>query len=280
MASVEITRTTALFPSAVFVQWDLVTDETGEHTVDVFRAGSPEGPWQSVVTALVNAYHFLDDNFNVPGAESTEDHHEGLNLFSLSRDVYYKVEVYPPSGSTNKFVCAPVSIEPGLDTRTRLFKRKILRDEATAFRRLNGVPIAVLKRKHWGTLCRQCYDHVTHEATLEHCRICYGTGYEGGYWTPVYIRGRRTPGPVQTQVTAHGESDTKNVNFIILDYPHIAHKDILIDLRRNDRYIVEMVTTTELKGVVVHQTASASLLSRSSVEYVPLVDPATVPPLY
>jgi hypothetical protein len=81
-------------------------------------------------------------------------------------------------------------------------------------------------------------------------------------------------------MTAHGESDTKRVTFTVLDYPHIEKEDLLIDLRRNDRYIVEMVTPTELKGVVVHQSVTASLIARDAVEYKLLVDPANTPALY
>lgn len=280
MGNVDITRTTALFPSAVFLQWDITTSEPGDHLVDVYRAGAPTGPWQQLASSLVNAYHFLDAKFNLPGASNPALPHEGLNLFALSREVYYQVAVTPPSGSANRFLSIPTLVEPGLDTRTRLFKRKILRDEATAFQRLNGVPLIVLKRRHWGTLCTRCYDPVTHESVLEHCPQCFGTTFDGGYWAPVSVRGRKTPAPVQTQITAHGESDTKVVNFIVLDYPHIEYKDVVVDLRHNDRYEVQMVTPTELRGVTVHQTLTASLLARNCVQYAVPVDPVTTPPLY
>ena len=280
LASVAITRTTALFPSAVFIQWDIARDEDGEHTVDIFRSGSPTGPWQEVSLALVDAYHVLDDKFNLPPPPGQNDLHTGLNLLSLSRDIYYYVSVTPPSGMSNRFQSSPVAVEPGLDRRTRLFKRKILRDESTAFRRLNGVPIGVLKRRHWGKICRECYDEVNREATREHCPFCLGTSFEGGYWNPVYIRGRKSPAPVQTQISAHGNSEVKVVTFTVLDYPHLEKKDVLVDLRHNDRYEVQMVVPTELMGVIVHQAVTASLLSRSSVEYTVLVDPANTPSLY
>lgn len=277
---VEITRTTALYPSAVFIQWDFVPEESGTYLVDVFRSGGPQGPWQILASSLADAFHFVDDKFNLPPPELPTDVHEGLNFFSLARTVYYMVTVTPPSGSANAFSSAPTVIEPGLDMRTRLFKRKILRDESVAFRNLNGVPIAALKRRHWGTRCRDCYDEGLREGTMEHCRTCYGTTFEGGYWTPIIIRGRRSPAPVQQQMSAHGDSDLRSVVFVVLDYPQLEKKDILIDLRRNERYIIEMVSPTELKGVTVHQTIHASHVTRSAVEYNVPVDPNTTPPLY
>ncbi len=280
MGTVTITRTTPLFPSAVFVQWDVVPgeDAVGEFLVDVDRSGSPDGPWEALGIALRDAYSYLDEYFNLPPGENPGAEHAGLNFFSLSRDVYYRVTVTPDTGDA--FVSDPTPIEPGLDRRTRLLKRKMLRDASIGFRKLNGIPIAVLKRKHWGPRCTYCYDATLREATIEHCPVCFGTAFEGGYWAPVIISGRRTPAPVQTQLTAHGDSDVKVLSFIILDYPHLEHKDVLVDLRRNDRYRVEVVTSTELRGVAVHQTISASELGRNSVEYSIHVDPNAVPPLY
>lgn len=274
MSLVTIVRSTALYPSAVFLQWNVQSDESGDFWVDVFRAGGPDGPWETLASGLREAYNFVDADFNKPSGG------ESVNLFSLSRDVYYKVTVTPPSGSANAFSSDPTPIEPGLDKRTRLLKRKLLRDLAVGFKRLNGVPFAVLKRRRWGPRCPDCFDETLHEAAIEHCKTCFGTSFEGGYWAPTQIRGRREVAPVQTNLTSHGESDVKIADFIILDYPHLEYKDIVVDLRRNERYEVQRVTPTELKGVPVHQKLVASLLGHSSIEYFVRVDPHTTPPLY
>jgi hypothetical protein len=280
LPSVEITRTTALYPTAVFLQWNIFPEESGTHLVDVDRAGAPNGPWEPIAQSLANAYQYLDAHFNLPPPPRPNDIREGLQFFSLARDVYYRVTVTPPSGSTNAFSSAPTPVEPGLDRPNRMLKRKILYDETIALKRLNGIPIVALKRRHWGTRCRDCYDPSLREGTMEHCRTCFGTTFEGGYWSPVLIRGRRSPAPVQTQMSPEGKSEVKLVNFILLDYPHLEPDDLLVDVRRNDRFIVRAVTATELQTVPVHQTVSASLVERGATEYEVLVDPYTTPPLY
>lgn len=281
MSSVVITRTTALYPSAVFLQWVVSSDETGVFLVDVARAGGPSGPWDTIVVGLQNAYNFVDDNFNLPGPPVTSPSGgEPLNLFSLSRDVYYQVTVTPPSGSANAFSSPPTPIEPGLDVRTRLLKRKLLRDLAVGFRRLNGIPLAVLKRRRWGERCTSCFDPVLGESTREHCKACFGTSFLGGYWAPVLIRGRREAAATQTNLVAHGEEDVKYADFLTLDYPHLEYKDVIVDLNRNERYEVLRMTPTELKTVIVHQKLACSLLSHGSVEYEVPVDPSTTPSLY
>lgn len=264
----------------MFIQWDVRSDETGDFFVDVARAESPQGPWESIATGLRDAYNFLDNRFNLPPGDPRNHGREGLNLFSLARALYYQITITPPSGSVNAFMSAPTPVEPGLDRRTRLLKRKILHDQAVGYRSLNGIPLIVLKRRRWGDRCPECYDPVTKESTLEHCPVCYGTAFLGGYWTPVLIRGRREAAAVESNVTAHGDNDVKYNDFNVLDYPLIEYKDVIVDLVRNDRYQVQRVHGTELKSVTVHQKVSASMLGRNSIEYKLLADPTTVPPLY
>ncbi len=276
MSGVHVTKTTALYPNGVFVQWDIDSEESGPFLVDVVRSGSPQGPWEVVATAMRNAYSYLDNKFNLPpGIER-----EGVNQFSLSRVVYYRVTVVPPSGIDHTFESEPTPVEPHLDRRTRLLKRKIQRDQAVGYKRLNGIPLVVLKRRRWGDRCNVCYDPSTKQATHEHCPTCYGTSFVGGYWTPVAIRGRREAAATQAQMAGHGDSEAKIADFNVLDYPLIEYKDVIIDLVRNDRYEVQRVHTTELKSVPVHQKVTASLLGRNSVEYSVLADPLTTPSLY
>lgn len=269
-----------MFPTAVFVQWDVDSDESGSFFVDIARAQGPNGPWESIATGLRDAYNFVDDQFNLPPADPKNAGREGVNLFSLARAIYYQVTVTPPSGSAGTFVSEPTPVEPGLDRRTRLFKRKILHDQAVGYKNLNGIPLIVLKRRRWGDRCPQCYDPVTKEATLEHCPVCYGTTFVGGYWAPTLIRGRREAATVETNISAHGDSDVRLADFNILDYPLVEYKDIVVDLVRNDRYQVQRVHHTELKSVTVHQKMTASLLGRNAIEYKLLVDPTAIPSLY
>ena len=281
MSAVQVTRTTALYPTSVFVQWNVSSDESGAFLVDLFRAGGPDGPWEPIAVGLRDAYNAVDDRFRIPPAPpSNANGREPTDLFSLSRDVFYMVTVTPPSGVSNAFSSVPTPVEPGLDRRTRLLKRKLLRDLAIGFRRLNGVPLALLKRRRWGPRCPVCWDPVLREASMEHCAACFGTGFEGGYWGQSRVRGRREAAAAQTQLTAHGESDIKLADFLLLDFPHLEYKDLVIDLRTNDRYEVQRMTPTELKGVIVHQKLATSLLGRNSVEYDVPVDLVERPGFY
>ncbi len=276
---VRITRTTPLFPNAVFVQWDIDTDDPGVHLVSLARSGSPEGPWQTILSQSPDTYHFVDDDFNVPGPEDPGAEAEGFNELSLAKELYYQVTVTPQAGGDSVSSTA-TPVEPGLDRRTRLLKRKILRDEAVGYRHLNGIELIALKRKHWGERCPDCYDVNLKEGLNEHCPTCYGTTFKGGYWAPVSIRGRRDAAPVQTSMAPEGKTDIQLTRITILDYPLMEDDDLIIDLRRNDRWIVKSVEQTELKSVIVHQRLTVSNIARDAVEYSIPIDPNTTPSLY
>lgn len=278
VSTVNVTRAIALYPSRVFLQWDVQSDESGMFFVDVMRAGGPEGPWEPMATGLQDAYNYVDETFAAPVAGGSRTR-EPLSLFSLARSVYYLVQVTPPSGLGAMFSSLPTPVEPGLDRRTRLLKRKLLRDLSMAFK-LQGVPLALLKRRRWGTRCPVCWDKTLNESTIEHCGTCFGTSFLGGFWTPVRAFGRREAAAVQTSLTSHGESDVKIADFILLDYPALTYKDLVVDLRSNDRYEVQRTSPTEMRGVTVHQKLVSSLLARTSIEYRVPVDPTTTPALY
>jgi hypothetical protein len=281
VAYVTITKTLPLYPSSVFLQWEIHSQETGNFYVDIARSGGPAGPWEVLATGLLDAYNFVDNQFGLPPAPPYDKNgREPLNLFSLSRQIYYQVTVTPPSGTANQFASQPTPIAPTLNRVNAGIKRRLQLDLRTIYKNLNGIPLAVMKRRRWGIRCTECWDPVTKEVTREHCPACYGTSFLGGYWAPVQIRGRKDAAAVQTRLEAHGEVDIKLEEFTTLDYPLLEYKDVIVDLHRNDRYEVQRVVPAEINTVVVHQVVTASLLGRNSVEYSFLVDPLSTPSLY
>ncbi len=277
---VVITRVTPLFPLRVFIQWDLQNaEESGDFTFDVERSGSPEGPFDKVAVNLKNTFNFMEDLvLNKPF--TSDKVYEGANLFRLENSCYYRILVTPPSGRNNAVYSEPQLIENGLNKNDRLLRRKIMHDESVGLRKLSGVELMVLKRRHWGERCDDCFDLTTKEVLQEDCEDCYATGFKEGYFTPVKVYGRFTDNPVQAQMSPQGLVETNQPRLTILDYPKLDSGDIIVDLRRNDRYEVKIVLPTTLKSVIIHQEATVSLLARDSVEYTIPVDPYTIPSLY
>lgn len=273
--SVEITRLLPLFPRGVFLQWDLINPtETGSYSFSVYRSGSPEGPWESLLLNGTDIYNY-SDVLPSTSTQATGD----INQLSLVRGIYYRVVVVPPSGPDNQIEVSSI-VEPRLDGPQRLLKRKILRDESLMFKKLNGVEIAVIKRMHWGPRCTKCWDKTTKTVTRANCTTCFGTGFSPGYFTPVLTLGRRGTLPAAKQIAPQGVAEYRPTQVTILDAPRVEPDDILVFLKDNRRFLVKSVIQTELKTVGVHQKFEVSELARSSIEYRLVVDPARIPPLF
>lgn len=275
---VEITATTPIYRSpedqGVFVQWVIQNPSVNPiSNVTVSRSGSAEGPFETILTD-VNTFHFYDSYRNLPVPLS--GYRENLNFLSLRRTIYYKIDV---TDSTGVSASTTRVMQPSLPKRQALLKRKILRDEATAFK-FNAVPLAVLKRKHWGTRCPVCFDLLTKKVTKSKCTTCYGTGFSGGYFSPVQIRGRFGINNVQTQITPQGVADINKKRVVILDYPVVDTYDILVDVNQNKRYSVELASGTELRTHVVHQELTVSEVARDSIEYQIAVNYNNIPVMY
>ena len=269
---IQITRAIPLYPLGTFLQWDLIEPaESGTYIFDVYRGGSPEGPWEPLALGGINNYNYLD---RIPTTVSND-----VNQLSLARGIFYRVVATPPTGAQN-VVEAVTVVEPRLDGRQRLLKRKILRDESILLKRFNGVEVAICKRMHWGPRCTKCYDKYTKDVIRANCTLCLGTGFIPGYFTPIITWGRRLPAQPDVSMTPQGKSDITMTRITLLDIPQVQDDDILVFLRDNRRFIVKKMTATELRTVTVHQTVLVSELSRSSVEYRIVVDPTRIPPLF
>jgi len=267
-----------LFPYRVFMQWDLIDPtESGSYTFTIERSGSSAGPWELLQAGLQNNYNHIDDFRDQP------DHPvDGkINLFSLQRQVYYRVTVVPPSGCINQAQTDPqglyrVSAGPLADG----LRRRLQHDEAIIFQRLNGVRLAVLKRRRWGERCTMCYDVLTKTVTKEHCPECYGTSFKLGYWDPVVTFGRiYPPNNVMPQTTSKDKKEASQHLITLLDVPMVQDQDLIVEIDTNERHRVESQKQTELRRKSVHQQVTTSLIDRGSVEYELMVDTREVPPL-
>lgn len=266
MPSVEITRTTPILRSpettGVFVQWVVQEPPVGSATTfKLERAGGPDGPFETVIENIDN-YYFFDDLRDVPAPPSGT--RENVNFLSLHRNIYYRVTA-TVNGSDN-YVSAPTPLGDRLDRRNMLLRRKLQRDISVGFK-FNGVPVTLLKRRHWGTRCSTCFDLLTKSVTKPKCEDCFGTGYQTGYWAPTQTMGRFTVTAPQTSITNHGKTDISQLRLYMLDYPVLEPDDIVVHKRQNKRYIVKHRTQTELRTVSVHQVLLINELPRDSVEY-------------
>lgn len=272
--NVELTRLTEIYPNGVFVQWSVTgTSESGDFLVDVYRSGSPEGPWTPLTVGAINIYNYYDI-FPITNPDAVT---ESVNTLSVVRGIFYRVVVTSPGSVVAEAVS---DVAPRLKGRFKLIKRKMLRDQAVAYRRLNGTEIAILKRRRWGPRCPDCFDVITKEQLRSECTTCFSTSYAGGYYTPIVTVGRRTVLQRDQGMTPMNTTETNVAQFWLLDVPYVEVDDIIVGLRDGRRYKITKYHNTELQTVTVHQKVDVTEMPRSSIEYRITVDTLRIPPLF
>lgn len=288
-----ITDIVPWYPTKVALQWVLEdSTEVGVYLFDVERSGSPSGPWTVIASALPDTYVY----------EDPLDDDEDPDIISLSRDIYYRVKVTPPSGPTGAVYSLVINIDGAVDTtrsgpadvmgysaqdpgqyeydpstglykrpiisaEKRLLRRRILHEEYTLLKKLAGVEYVLLKRRHFGTRCSECYDPASSTTFKAQCTACYGTAWEGGYFNPITILGRRRAAQTQHSLGPQTEDEVHRTNIQLLDFPRVEEGDILVEKESNRRFQVRQRYKTSLKTITVHQTLSVSELARKAIEY-------------
>jgi len=292
-----IEQITPWHPAKVKLQWQVEdVTESGDFRFHVERSGSPGGPWTDLTPAGLTNTTIYEDLLK--GEEA--------NTLSLARDIYYRIRMIAPS--TQESYSPVVNLdglvehtmlegEPGnparpipaaqfepdphtgiadrphtRNARKRLIKRAILRNMYFMLKHLNGVEYALLKRRHFGTRCTNCYDPNTHEVIISNCPYCYGTSWVGGYFDPLYILGRRLASQVNSGISSQGKDDINKTQIQTLDFPKITEGDILVERVHNQRFLVQRRYFPHLKTIATHQTLEVSELPRSAPEYGVTVD--------
>jgi hypothetical protein len=274
---IRFTKVTPLYPTRVFLQWDLLDPtESGSYTFTIERSGSIAGPWELLKAGAQNNYNYIDDLKLQPLLPSDGK----ANLFSLQRQIYYRVTVIPPSGCTNGARTEPHGIEGEIHSVAAGLRRRLQYDESIVFKRVNGVRLALLKRRHWGERCPDCYDPVTRSITKEHCVTCWGTGFIDGYWNPVVVFGRiNTPFNTNAQTSERDKVEAVPQLITLPDVPALQDNDLIVEIDNNERHIVRKQSSTELRRKTVHQQVTTSIIERGAIEYQIPVDVRLVPPL-
>lgn len=274
---VEITRTTPIFnhpeTTGVFIQWKVEQPPADAAiTFSIERAGSPEGPYEAIASNITT-FHYFDGGRNLPN--TLEGVRENLNFLSLQRNIYYRI-----TATANTITAQAVEpVGDRLPRRQFLLRRKMHRDIRIGFK-FNSVPLIVLKRKHWGVRCKECFDLLTKKVTKSRCESCYSTGLEGGFFDPVQIEGRISVYAVQQQMTQQDIIENEQKQLTVLDYPLLEIDDVVAELHTNLRYVVKHVSRTELRTVPVHQRAQLALLSKDAIEYRLFINKSHIPVIY
>lgn len=264
-----ITRITPVWPKKVFIQWVVKNPSTSVgYTFKVSRSGSPTGPWTDIFSGS-DTFFAVDNSFEATTDQTT------ASAYTAKQNMYYRVQVkHDTQGSAE--IISPV--EASADQRRTGIIRKLRRDAHVSLKKINGVEVAIFKRRWFGEPCT-CKS-LTGQTTRSHCSLCEGTGIKQGYWNPVYSYANRSIAPVDAQTTFSGTTETRFLRLLMEYIPEVEARDVVVFLRDNKRFLVERATPTEVQTICAHQEVDVSEIAKSSVEFNLVADAWRTPPWF
>ena len=227
------------------------TSDTEQHEIFdydfyVLRANAAEGPYEKVGGPFRDTYYFMDTL---------------VDLLHSWRTYYYQIQVTNrTTGETAVFGPAS-STEPGPD----LIAEEIIRLEDLYFREFVGRRCWLFPVRTFGPYC-SCYDPVTQRKRRSGHLPCYGTGWLGGYLTPVECWVQFDPNDKADQQSALRETQTNVTKARLIAYPPVSPKDIIVE-SENKRWRVVSVGTTQRLRKVLHQELTVIEVVKGEIEY-------------
>lgn len=140
---------------------------------------------------------------------------------------------------------------------------------------MGGVPCVLLKRKYSGVLCPN-FDPIRnqHKQGFNVDDPCFGTKFLGGYHSPIIINiSFINPAVKNIKWENFGlEVELSTKNWTLWE-PNLLDKDIIIRIDNGERYEILNVTTTNWRGLPLHQKFDLKLVEPTSIIYkIPLPD--------
>lgn len=238
---------------------DLDNHEVFNFDFYVLRSDAALGPYEQIGGPFRDTYHFRDTK---------------VSLLTKWRQYFYKLKIVDRrTQETAEF--GPSATH---DAEPDIIAAEIIRQEDMLFRRFVGRRCWLFPVRTFGPRC-SCYDSTMGRITRTGHLPCFGTGWLGGYMTPVEVFVQFDPSPKISVPAPTGELQPVTARARMSSFPPVSFRDILIE-SENRRWRVVNVETTQRLRAVVHQEFGLIEVPRTDVEYaIPLnVDAKTVAP--
>lgn len=222
--------TKQLAPTEITIEWYLQssTEDFNDYRMSIYRASGKVqnvSEYDLVISGINPALTSFIQDTNVHG------------LTSKFIDYFYIVVLSGLSGQ-GVFTSLPYAYSAVIDK----YAREIERRRNLVFDYHSGQEYSILKRKQYGTYCPDCYDVTLQRTTSSSCLTCYGTGFAGGYYSDINIRGQLNERPVREIHQMFGAWQDSDAVLYCPASPPINPKDIIVD-RLTRRWIVLNVGT-------------------------------------
>lgn len=213
------------------------------------------GDWEDVGLPVEDQYAAIDSE---------------QRAFGKANNVFYRVKV---TSSLRTVYSDPTDSLGVLNHREWNLARALIRQRRVSYRVGAGSNAQLgylLKRRITGVRCTQCMDFQTDDTTDPSCPMCYGTGYQCGYYYPAgCVWAAIQPRFYRTQRDdMRGTIRDTNVRAEMIATDILDEEDVWVNKKTDDRYYIhEVQHISEMRGVPLVVNVSMSLIPYSSVIY-------------
>jgi hypothetical protein len=185
--------------------------------------------------------------------------------YSKYRHGYYVIETYIVSrGITIK--STPTSWVYKRRDRVEKLATEIQRREYLLLSKFAGIKSYVFKRRPFGERCPRCWNVTLEKVMDDHCPVCYGTSWEGGYFDPIPSFIQFEPTPNETTNSYYGIIEPNQIGGWTISLPEIQPGDVILRTGDWNIYYVSRAATTELQTNPVRQMLTLTQFSRGDIE--------------
>ena len=240
----------------VYPQWFVQTSldwviptEWGNCSFNVYVTFGTEDRWERLTPSPIKNPRFS----NVATRET-----------SRFRQESYIVEVITESGKIYRSFATSAKTEPR--SKTAKIASEIQRREYLLLMKFSGIKSYLFNRRFYGERCTRCWS-VTQEKTVDdHCPICLGTSFKGGYFDPLPSFIQYDPTPNDSNLGFNGRIETNQISAWTISAPSMNVGDIIVRSGDWNVYSIDKITTTELQTNTVRQILVLTQLGRNDIE--------------
>jgi hypothetical protein len=222
----------------------------GECVFDIYRAETNIGPWVKITDTPITGNYFKDVH--------TRD-------FSKFMNGWYIVEVQLPDG--RRVQGPPTTWHNKRSNWVELRAKEIERRETLLLEKFVGIKSLVFRRKHFGMRCPNCWNDAIEKVTQDHCPICLGTSFNGGYFSgfeTLFQYDQVTQAP---QLEYRGRLEPNTITAWTISFPEIEVFDLILRVPDWRMFRVDALQNTELQTATVRQIVTLTELAKESIEY-------------
>lgn len=172
-------------------------------------------------------------------------------VWAKNNRLHYRVSLALPEGAT-----ASTQVKQANGNFTQRDARlaaEIVRKELLNLEKFAGTCGYLYKRRHWGTKCSACTDFNTGEVKNSNCQVCYGTGFQGGYFAPVpyfVVQSAKTHRRASVE-TPRGTTEDQVESMRGVACPWIDSYDVWFNAATDARYVIHSVKELRHRGIPV-----------------------------